>query len=95
MALNSKECPHLTKMIEALSHIKVQIRNLEATNAGDPRAALIASISDLETHVHDCATEIETFKQELLDDYATTLFQTHAQPQSVNPFIVTKSAKRS
>ena len=94
MAQNVTECPHLTKMIEALAAIKVQIRQLPKDRNSDHRAGLIASISELESYVHAGASEIEQFKQDLLDDYATTLFQTHAHSQSVNPFIITKAHKR-
>ena len=92
MAQHVTECPHLTKMIEALSNIKVKIRNLDSKS--EHSAGLIASISELESYVHECASEIEQFKQDLLDDYATTLFQTHTQHQSVNPFIITKPPTR-
>lgn len=78
--------PHANEMVEVMRRIKVQTRALSSDTAG--RKELMGMVCELETEMHACLTGIEEFKQNFMDDYATTIFETHRQYQGPqNPFL--------
>ena len=82
--------PHASELLEVLHQIKVATRALASETSG--RTALVGMVCDLENKIHQCILSVEECKQDFMDDYATTIFQTHHQQhwgeQSKNPFLV-------
>ena len=68
-------------LLESLSKLKL------AERTSDPKQ-IRTSIAKLETCIHTLVLEIEEFKQALLDEFATTMFQTHTLTPASNPFVV-------
>lgn len=80
--------PHANEVMEVLQQIKVSTRALASDTSG--RSELVGMVSELENKIHLCLSSIEEFKQNFMDDYATTIFQTHNQKHNgaKNPFLV-------
>lgn len=50
-------------------------------------AATRADVAALEEAVHNLIADIDTFKQRLVDDYSTQMFQRSTTPLDPNPFL--------
>ena len=81
--------PYASDIIATLSKLKQQARAIESESSGLGQSELVATVSEMETHVHKCLEAIEEFKQDFIDDYATTIFdrRRNAAP-GPNPFSV-------
>lgn len=77
--------PHSSELLTSLAGLKVLVRALDTETRG--RNNIVGQVSELENHIHMTLDAIDKFKQELLDDYATTIFQREQYSGSDNPFV--------